>query len=178
MLSYAVQQNRPTALAWPWPGHGATLADMTALSFLFARHHAEKSHLFERGKRCVLTTLSESGHPQVRKMKVATSSADGARLWFVAAVGDGLEAEIAQNPSVTVSVIDDDTLSLVHVSGVATLLRERSSPLYLQPDYKQSKVLTVVPAEIDFTLMRIDLDAGLDIDLGSVRDTPARQPSQ
>ncbi len=150
---------------------------MSALSFLFGRHGAESNHLFERGKRCVLTTLSESGHPLMRKLKVATCSADGTRLWFVAAAGDGLEAEISRNPSVTVSVIDDDTLSLVHVSGVATPLRERNSPLYLQPDFKQSKALTVVPAQIDFTLLRIDLSAGLDIDLGKVRDRPARQPS-
>ncbi|MBC7993525.1 MAG: pyridoxamine 5'-phosphate oxidase family protein [Rhizobacter sp.] len=151
---------------------------MSALSFLFGAHAAHTNPLFERGKRCVLTTLSASGHLHTRKVKVGTCSEDGKRLWFVLAAGDGIELEIAHNPSVTVSVIDDDTNSLVHVSGQATPLGERSSPLYLQPDFRQARSLNVVPAEIDFTLLRVDLDLGLDIDLGNVRDMPARHSSQ
>jgi hypothetical protein len=151
---------------------------MSALSFLFGAHAAHSNPLFERGKRCVLTTLSASGHLHTRQVKVGTRSEDGNRLWFVVAAGDGIEAEIAHNPSVTVSVIDEDTLSMVHVSGQATMLRERSSPLYLQPDFSQARSLQVVPAEIDFTLLRVDLDTGIDIDLGNVRDTPARHSSQ
>jgi Pyridoxamine 5'-phosphate oxidase like len=152
-----------------------TLGCMSALSFLFG---AASNPLFERGKRCVLTTLTASGHLHTRQVKVGTRSEDSKRLWFVVAAGDGIEAEIAHNPSVTVSVIDEDTSSMVHVSGQATPLRERSSPLYLRPDFSQARSLHVVPAEIDFTLLRVDLDTGIDIDLGNVRDTPARHSSQ
>jgi hypothetical protein len=151
---------------------------MSALSFLFGAHSADSNPLFERGKRCVLTTLSAGGRLQARKLKVATCSDDGTRLWFVVPSGDGIDAEIAHNPSVTVSVIDPDTLSLVHVSGVATPLRERSSPLYLRPNFRQALALHVVPAELDFTLLRIDLDSGIDIDLGEVHDRPPRHSSQ
>lgn len=151
---------------------------MTALSFLFGIHHTESNPLFERGKRCVLTTLGAGGHLQARKLKVATCASDGARLWFVIHEADGIEAEIARNPSVTVSAIDADTLSLVHVSGRATLLGRRSSPLYLRPDFRQAQALNVVPGELDFTLMRVDLDQGLDIDLGNLRDMPSRHTSQ
>ena len=151
---------------------------MSALSFLFGAHAADPNPLFERGKRCVLTTLSAGGHLHTRKLKVATCSEDGSRLWFVVPAGDGIDVEIAHNPSVTVSVIDADTLSLVHVSGVATPLRERSSPLYLRPNFRQALALTVVPAELDFTLLCIDLDSGLDLDLGQVQDRPSRHSSQ
>lgn len=151
---------------------------MTALSFLFGIHEAESNHLFERGKRCVLTTLSADGHPQARKFKVATCAPDGTRLWFVIHEAGAIEAEIAHNPRVTVTVIAADTLSLVHVPGRATLLERRSSPLYLRPGFRQSQVLKVVPAELAFTLMRVDLDMGLDIDRGNVRDSPSRHSSQ
>ncbi len=126
----------------------------------------------------MLTTLSASGRLQERKLKVATCSDDGTRLWFVVPMGDGIDAEIAHNPSVTVSVIDADTLSLVHVSGAATPLRERSSPLYLRPNFRQAHTLNVVPAELDFTLLCVDLDVGPDVDLGNVRDRPAGHSSQ
>ena len=148
---------------------------MSALSFLFG---PASNPLFERGKRCVLTTLSASGRLHTRKLKVATCSDDGSRLWFVIPAGDGIDVEIAHNPSVTVSVIDADTLSLVHVSGVATPLRERSSPLYLRPNFRQALALHVVPAELDFTLLRIDFDPGLDLDLGQVQHRPSRHLSQ
>ena len=151
---------------------------MSALSFLFGAHAAESNPLFERGKRCVLTTLSADGRLHARKLKVATCSEDGGRLWFVIPAGDGIDVEIAHNPSVTVSVIDADSLSLVHVSGVATPLRERSSPLYLRPNFRQALALHVVPAQIDFTLLRVDLDVGPDIDLGAVGDRPPRHSSQ
>lgn len=151
---------------------------MSALSFLFGALGADSNPLFERGKRCVLTTLSASGHLHTRKLKVGTCSDDGSRLWFVIPSGEGIDAEIAHNPSVTVSVIDPDTLSLVHVSGVATPLRERSSPLYLRPNFTQALALNVVPAELDFTLLRVDLDTGLDLDLGKVHDRPSRHSSQ
>lgn len=151
---------------------------MSALSFLFGAHPAEANSLFERGKRCVLTTSSGGGHLQARKLKVATCSEDGAHLWFVVPAADGIDAEIANNHSVMVSVIDADTLSLVHVSGQATLLRERSSPLYLRADFRQAQALNVVPAEIDFTLLRVDVDMGLDIGLGTVPDRPARHSPQ
>jgi Pyridoxamine 5'-phosphate oxidase len=156
-------------------GRVATLSGMSALSFLFGAH---PNPLFERGKRCVLTTLGASGRLNARKLKVATCSEDGARLWFVIPAGDGIDAEIAHNPSVTVSVIDADTLSLVHVSGVATPLRERSSPLYLRPNFRQALALNVVPAELDFTLLRVDLDTGLDLDVGKLQDRPPRHSSQ
>ena len=153
---------------------------MMALSFLFGAREAESNHLFERGKRCVLTTLSANGDLQALKLKVATCASDGARLWFVIPSAGGVEAQIAHDPSVTVSVIDADTLSLVHVPGRATLLSQRNSPLYLRPDFRQAQVLNVVPAALDFTLMRVDLDLnpGLDIDLGHERDTPPRHSSQ
>lgn len=151
---------------------------MSALSFLFGPHPADSNPLFQRGKRCVLTTLSANGRLHARKLKVATCSEDGKRLWFVIPAGDGIDAEIAHNPSVTVSVLDADTLSMVHVSGVATPLRERSSPLYLRPNFRQALALHVVPAELDFTLLCIDLDSGLDIDLGNLRDSPSRHSSQ
>jgi hypothetical protein len=174
MLSYIAQQSSPTAIAGPLRYAGR----MTVLSSLFGVREGESNHLFEPGTRCVLTTLSASGYMQARKLKVATCAEDGARLWFVVHEAGGIEAEIAHNPSVTVSVIDTDTLGLVHVSGQATLLARRSSPLYLRPGFRQAKALNVVPAELDFTLMRIDLDRGLDIDLGNVRDTPSRHSSQ
>lgn len=151
---------------------------MTALSFLFGARFAESNPLFERGKRCVLTTLSASGRLHTRKLKVGTCSDDGLRLWFVIPAGDGIDVEIAHNPSVTVSVIDADTLSLVHVSGVAMPLRERCSPLYLLPDFRQPLALNVVPAELDFTLLCVDLDTGLDLDLGQVPDRPSRHSPQ
>ncbi len=151
---------------------------MSALSFLFGAHFAESNPLFERGKRCVLTTLGADGRLHTRKLKVATCSEDSRRLWFVIPAGDGIDVEIAHNPSVTVSVIDADTLSVVHLSGVATPLRERTSPLYLRPNFRQALALHVVPAEIDFMLLRVDLDPGLDLDLGNVGDRPARHSSQ
>lgn len=151
---------------------------MSALSFLFGALGADSNPLFERGKRCVLTTLSASGHLHTRKLKVGTCSDDGSRLWFVIPSGEGIDSEIAHNPSVTVSVIDPDTLSLVHVSGVATPLRERSSPLYLRPNFRQALALNVVPDQIDFMLLRVDLDTGLDLDLGQLQDKPPRHSSQ
>jgi|EndMetStandDraft_7_1072992.scaffolds.fasta_scaffold43372_1 hypothetical protein len=128
---------------------------MTPLSFLFGR---ESNGLFAPGKNCVITTLTTSGVPRSRKLRVGTCSEDGAHLWFVIPKGRGVASDIARDSNVMLTVLNAGTGKLVHVSGAANVLSDRVSPLYLAPDFQQPRALSVVIGEMDFALLCVEVD--------------------
>ena len=131
---------------------------MMSLSFLFGR--SGPNGLFRRSSHCVLTTITASGQPQARRVRVAACSDDHTHLWFVIAKDGGIVADVLCDPNVMLSAIDPNTQQLVHVSGLAGVLSDRHSPVYLAPDFRQAQALGVVSDEIDITLLRVDVGEG------------------
>lgn len=128
---------------------------MLSLSFLFGRGSSHK--LFERSRNCVLTTITGTGHPQARKVRVAACSDDGKHLWFVIPKGGGIAADVPFEPRVMLSVIDPDSQQLVHVSGLADVIGYSHEPLYLAPEFRQGQALSVVSGDADIALLRVDV---------------------
>jgi general stress protein 26 len=126
------------------------------LSFLFGRNPLQG--LFQKSKSCILTTTTVQGEPHARKVRVATCSQDGTHLWFVLPRRTRVAQDIARDPHVTLSVIDSDTLRLVHVSGLASVLADRHEPVWLDPDFHQEQALDVRGEDLDITLLRVEVD--------------------
>jgi len=55
------------------------------------------------------------------------------------------------------------------VSGVASVLSDRVSPLYLAPDFQQPRALSVVIGEMDIALLCVEVD---EQDLADERRAP------
>jgi general stress protein 26 len=128
---------------------------MMSLSFLFGR--SEPSGLFERSRNCVLTTINARGQPHARRVRVAACSDDGTHLWFVIARDSGIVADVLCDANVMLSVMHPGRQELVHVSGLASVLGDRHSPVYLAPDFCQTQQLGVVSDDIDITLLKVDV---------------------
>jgi hypothetical protein len=139
---------------------------MTPLSFLFGR---ESSGLFAPAKNCVITTLTASGVPRSRKLRVGTCSEDCAHVWFVIPKERSIASDIARDANVMLTVLSATSGRLVHVSGVASVLSDRVSPLYLAPDFQQPRALSVVIGEMDFALLCVEVD---EQDLADERRVP------
>jgi len=139
---------------------------MTPLSFLFGR---ESNGLFAPTKNCVITTLTARGVPRSRKLRVGTCSEDGAHVWFVIPRDRGIASDIARDSNVMLTVLNAATGRLVHVSGVARVLSDRVSPLYLAPDFQQPRALSVVIGEMDIALLCVEVD---EQDLADERRAP------
>ncbi len=135
---------------------------MLSLSFLFGRN--DSAGLFERSRKCMVTALTPSGRPQACKVKVAACADDGSRLWFVIPRDSGLMPHIERHPYVMISVMDPSTQRLVHVSGIAHPMEGRHEPVYLAPDFRQRAELRVEIDELDFVLLRVDLDERMEED--------------
>lgn len=128
---------------------------MMPLSFLFGR---ESNDLFSPAKNCVITTLTASGVPRSRKLRVGTCSDDGAHLWFVIPKDRGIANDVVRDSNVMLTVMSAASGRLVHVSGAASVLSERVSPLYLAPDFQQPQALGVVVGEMDIALLCVQVD--------------------
>jgi len=127
-----------------------------SLSFLFGR--SPSNGLFEKAKSCVLTSTTARGEPHARKVRVATCSQDGSHLWFVLPRESSVANDIARDPHVTLSVMNANTMRLVHVAGKASVLGSRHDPVYLDPDFRQEETLDVRGETLDITLLRVDVD--------------------
>ncbi len=128
-----------------------------ALTFQFGRSHFDD--LFARAKNCVLTTTTLQGEPHARMVRIATCSNEhGSHLWFVIPRDSDLASDIAFDPQVTLSVMNARSLKLVHVPGCATLVGARHNPVYLHRSLVDASTLNVVRDELDFSLLRIDID--------------------
>ena len=124
----------------------------------FCSGAVQSSGLFQASKNCVLTTIAPNGQPHARRVRVATCSDDGAHLWFVIPRNSGIAADISADSNAMLSVMDAGSQELAHVSGTASLMGDRHSPVYLDPDFQQAQALSVVSDEIDIALLRVDVN--------------------
>lgn len=128
-----------------------------ALSFRFGRGPFDD--LFVKAKNCVLTTTTSYGDPHAHMIRIATCSNDqGAHLWFVIPRECDIAEDVAQCADVTLSVMNSRSMKLVHVQGRATLLGARHDPVYLDHSVRAAPALNVVRDELNFSLLRVDVD--------------------
>ncbi len=142
--------------------------------------------LAETGSKCVITTRSRTGEPHVRKVRVSNYAFDDMpTLLFVIPRDAEIAADLMRDASLTLSVRDPRTGSVMHMEGTGTLYVGEHTPAYLHPSVRHQPNLQVVAGQVDFMLLRVEIpmvdghmaeSQPVDIDLSVVpplRGTPS-----
>jgi len=114
--------------------------------------------LVQRAHRCLLVTQAANGEHQARALRLHNHSLGfNVSLWFCVARHSDVAQDIRREPQVSVDVMDASEARTIHLIGRAAILDERPCPLLLDPAVPQPD-LAIHAGEIDFALLRVDVD--------------------